>query len=88
MRQCFDLVTVNPASIMHLEDYGLDKGCMASLVVLEAADCIEALRLRANRLTVIAKGKVVARTRPRVAELTLPGRPKTVDRRHSINKER
>ena len=63
MRQCFDLVTVNPARIMHLEDYGLDTGCMASLVVLEAADCIEALRLRANRMTVIAKGKVVARTR-------------------------
>ncbi|MDP9137905.1 MAG: amidohydrolase family protein, partial [Pseudomonadota bacterium] len=88
MRQCFDLVTVNPASIMHLDGYGLDPGCMASLVVLEAGDCIEALRLRANRSTVIAKGKVVATTGSRIAKLALPGRPKTVDRRHTINKER
>jgi cytosine deaminase len=88
MRRCFDLVTVNPARIMHLAGYGLDKGCVASLVVLEAADCIEALRLRANRMTVIARGKVVARTGARLAELELPGRPGTVDRRHSIRKER
>ena len=87
MRRCFDLVTVNPATIMHLDGYGLDKGCVASLVVLEAGDCVEALRLRANRTTVIAKGKVVARTGPRRAELELPGRPKTVDRRHAIRKE-
>jgi cytosine deaminase len=84
MRQCFDFITANPARIMNLADYGLEKGCLASLVVLEAGDPVEALRLRANRATVIAKGKVVARTSSRAAQLDLPGRPKTVDRRHSI----
>jgi cytosine deaminase len=87
MRQCFDLVTVNPARIMHLEGYGLDKGCFASLVVLEAGTCVEALRLRATRLTVIAKGRIVARTPPRRAALALHGRPAIVDRRHAIEKD-
>ena len=87
MRRCFDLVTANPATIMNLAGYGLERGCLASLVVLEAGDCIEALRLRPNRLTVIAKGKVVARSKSRTAELDLPGRPSTVDRRHVIAKE-
>jgi cytosine deaminase len=82
MRRCFDLVTVAPAKIMGLEGYGLRKGARASLVVLQASDPIEAIRLRATRLVVISKGKVVSRTRPATAELDLPGRPKSVDRRH------
>ena len=88
MRQCFDLVTVNPARIMHLDGYGLGKGCLASLVVLEAGDCIEALRLRATRMTVIARGRIVARTPARRTALELSGRPATVDRRHTVEKDR
>ena len=34
MRWCFDAVTVNPAKAMHLEGYGLDKGCHADMVIL------------------------------------------------------
>src|SRR5439155_17841456 len=33
MRWCFDAVTVNPAKAMHLESYGLEKGCHADMVV-------------------------------------------------------
>jgi cytosine deaminase len=85
MRRCFDLVTVAPAKIMGLEGYGIDKGAKASLVVLQASDPTEAIRLRATRLVVISKGKVVSRMRPATAELNLPGRPKSVDRRHAIS---
>src|SRR5688500_5738985 len=84
MRRCFDLVTSSPAKIMGLEGYGLHKGCTASLVVLQASDPIEAIRLRAPRLTVISKGKVVSRMSPATAQIDLPGRPKSVDRRHSV----
>jgi cytosine/creatinine deaminase len=81
MRRCFDLVTSEPARIMGLRDYGLRVGANASLVVLEASDPIEAIRLRATRLDVIAKGKIVARTPPRRASVSLPGRDAVVDRR-------
>ena len=81
MRACFDMVTVESAAIMGLSDYGLRVGAKASFVVLDAGDPVEALRLRADRLLVVARGKVIAR-RPRGdAALTLPGRPEKVRRR-------
>ncbi|APH72683.1 amidohydrolase family protein [Aquibium oceanicum] len=84
MRKCFDMVTTESAAIMGLEDYGLELGKAASLVVLEAGDPIEAVRLRAARLAVVAKGKVVAERPSSAAQLSLPGRPASVDRRHRI----
>ena len=82
MARCFDMVTAQNARIMNLEGYGLNVGDAASLVVLDAGTPVEALRLRPDRLAVIAKGKVIA-TRPRNdAQLCLPGRPASVRRRH------
>jgi cytosine deaminase len=81
MRCCFDMVTGESAAIMGLQGYGLAKGKRASLVVLDAGNPVEAIRLRADRLLVVANGKVVAR-RPKAATLlTLEGRPQSVDRR-------
>ncbi|CUH38954.1 Cytosine deaminase [Jannaschia seosinensis] len=82
MRRCFDMVTEVNARIMGIDDYGLGVGCAASLVVLDAGDPIEALRLRAPRLAVVSKGRVVARRSRGDAALTLPGRPGRVTRRH------
>ena len=79
MRWCFDAVTVNPAKAMHLDGYGLRKGCKADMVVLQAKDPIEAIRLKPNRLFVIRRGKVIARTAERVTELHLDGRRATVN---------
>jgi cytosine deaminase len=79
MRWCFDAVTVNPAKAMHLERYGLAKGCKADMVVLQAKDPIEAIRLKANRLFVIRRGKVIAEAAKRTTQLHLAGRP------HSVN---
>jgi cytosine deaminase len=79
MRWCFDAVTVNPAKAMHLEGYGLEKGCKADMVVLQAKDPIEAIRLKANRLFVIRRGRVIAETAERVAKLNLDGRPDSVN---------
>jgi len=79
MGWCFDAVTENSAKIMGLQGYGLQKGDHANMVLLQAADPIEAIRLRATRLAVIRGGKVIARTEPSVAKLNLPGRPGDVD---------
>lgn len=84
MRRCFDMVTNSSAAIMGLDDYGLEVGRQASLVVLDAGSPVEALRLRAERLMVVAKGKVVAERPRRDTALSLPGRPATVNRRHRV----
>jgi cytosine deaminase len=47
------------------------------LVILQAADPVEALRLKANRLFVIRRGRIISSSAPVEAELNLPGRPKT-----------
>jgi cytosine/creatinine deaminase len=82
MRRCFDMVTVENARILGLKDYGLQPGCAASLVVLDAGDPVEALRLRPARLAVVSKGRVVSRQPRGDARLTLPGRPERPNRRH------
>lgn len=79
MRFCFEAVTVNPARIMHLDGYGLEKGCYADCVLLQAADPIEALRLRPPRLAVVRRGQVIARTPRRETALNLPARPASLD---------
>ncbi|HSP26656.1 MAG TPA: amidohydrolase family protein [Saliniramus sp.] len=78
-KKIFDALTVNSARVMGLEGYGLDVGCHADFVVLQARDPVEALRLKANRLFVVRRGRVIARTPPRIAELMLEGRPSQVD---------
>ncbi|MCK0196816.1 amidohydrolase family protein [Ancylobacter sp. 6x-1] len=79
MRWCLEAVTVNPARIMGLEGYGLEPGCNADFVVLQAADPIEAIRLKATRLYVVRRGKVIAETQPRRSRLAIEGRPAEVD---------
>ena len=79
MRQCFDAVTTTPARILGLEGYGIAPGGRADLVLLQAGDVVEALRLRATRLAVVRAGRVVARTPAATASLMLPGRPAQVD---------
>ncbi|MBC7701423.1 amidohydrolase family protein [Aquabacterium sp.] len=79
MRQCFEAVTTTPARILGLQGYGLDVGCNADMVVLQARNPVEAIRLRATRLHVIRQGRIVAQTPPCVATLSLPGRPASVD---------
>lgn len=81
MQRCFDMVTLDNAAIMGLPDYGLAPGCTASLVVLDAGNPTEALRLRADRLAVVSKGKLVAERRRGDARLTLPQRPAQIRRR-------
>ena len=79
MRWAFDAVTINPARAMHLESYGLEKGCFADFVILQATDPIEAIRLKANRLKVVRRGRVIAETPERVAALRLEGRPAIIN---------
>ncbi|TPJ16695.1 amidohydrolase family protein [Mesorhizobium sp. B2-7-3] len=82
MARCFDMVTNVNAAIMGLDHLGLGVGKRASLVILDAGNPIEALRLRAERICVIAKGKVVAERTRQDTRLSISGRPSQVNRRH------
>jgi cytosine deaminase len=75
----FQALTTNSARTMGLQGYGLEKGCNADLVVLQARDPAEALRLKAVKLAVIRRGRMIARTPARVGELLIEGRSGLVD---------
>ena len=79
MRACFDAVTVNAARVMHLPDYGLAAGCDASFVLLQARDAVEAIRLRANRLHVFRRGRLVASTAPVLPQIFVGDAPRTIE---------
>jgi cytosine deaminase len=85
MRQCFQAITETPARILGLQGYGIAPGCRADLVWLDAADPIEAIRLRAARRLVLRCGQVVSEAPAARATLHLPGRPERVDFR--LNRE-
>jgi cytosine deaminase len=62
MEELFKGVTYNPAKILGLDDYGLEPGCRADVVVLQARNPVDALRLKAARLKVVRGGKIIAET--------------------------
>ena len=55
--QVFDAITYGGARALGLEGYGLDRGCNADMVVLQAGDPMEAVRLGAPRLFVIRRAR-------------------------------
>jgi cytosine deaminase len=79
VRSIFDAITVNSAKVLGLDDYGLAVGCHADFVVLQARDPIEAIRLKAHRLAVVRRGKLIAQSAPKVTTLMLNERPQQVD---------
>lgn len=81
MARCFAMITTDNAAIMGLKEYGLTQGAVASLVVLDAGNPIEALRLRPDRLVVVSKGRVVAERGRSDCRLNLASRPSSVRRR-------
>ena len=71
MRQIFEAVTSNGARALGLKGYGIEAGCNADIVILQARDPQEALRLKPARLFVIRRGTIIAETSPVVSHLRL-----------------
>lgn len=61
---CYDMVTWNGAKTLNLADeqYGVEVGKPANLIVLDATDRYDAIRRRATVRYVISRGKLLART--------------------------
>ena len=71
MHQIFQTITSNGAKVMQLDNYGIEAGCNANLVVHQASNPIEAIRLCNARLFVIRNGQVIAKANPIQSELLL-----------------
>jgi len=71
MRQVFAAVTTNGAKALGIENYGIEPGCNGDIVILQARDPQEALRLKPARLYVIRRGTIIAETSPVVSRLKL-----------------
>jgi cytosine deaminase len=82
MKACFAAVTTNGAKALNLRGYGIAPGNQADLVVLQAADAVEALRLRPARLAVIRRGQVIAETPAVAATVKLGSEAVRVDFSH------
>ncbi len=67
----FDAVTTHGAKTLNIEGYGLDIGCNADMVVLQAMSKTEAMRVHPTRLYVIRRGKIISQTPKVVANVTL-----------------
>ena len=79
MAWCFDAVTVNSARIMGLDGYGVTKSCEANFVLLQAHDTIDAIRLRAHRMAVVRKGRIVSQSGPQIYQTAMNGITRDLD---------
>ena len=73
LHQLLEMVTVNPAKALRVEDYGLRVGGAANLVVFDAPTDVDALRLQRPRTLVLRNGQVVARSEPRTTTVVWQG---------------
>jgi cytosine deaminase len=76
---CFDAVTTSAARAMQLDDYGIEPGNSANLVILDCNSAIDAIRLRPARLKVIRHGKVIAETAKAHPTVMLHGETNEID---------
>lgn len=73
-----EMVTSRGAAVLNIDDYGIEIGKPADFVVLQAADAMEALRLKPTRLHVFRRGEMIASTPPAECTVNLGGKKQQV----------
>jgi cytosine deaminase len=73
-----DLVTTRAAACFGVENYGLEVGKRADLVLFDAPSAVDAVRTLAARRAVISRGRVVAETQPTRSTVHWQGRQEEV----------
>ena len=56
------MITINPAKMLHVKNYGLTVGNEANMVVLDADGLLEAYTHQAEASYVIRRGRLVAQS--------------------------
>lgn len=64
IKELFQMITHYGAKTLSEQNYGIQKGIQADLIILDATNEREAIRLMSDCLYVIRKGKVIAQTKP------------------------
>lgn len=64
VQQLFDMLTINSAKTMHLDNYGINIGNQADLVIYDAKTEDDILRLQSECTHVIRKGNIICETIP------------------------
>jgi len=78
--QLLDMITVNSAKTMHIEDaYGIEIGKPADFIVLDAKTEFDAIRLMSECLYVIRRGRVVSKTEPAKRKFNFNGDQRNID---------
>jgi len=78
LEMMLDLVTTRAAACVGAEDYGLEEGKRADLVLFDAPTAVDALRTLAARRVVISRGRIVAETQPARSTVRWQGREEEV----------
>src|SRR5690625_2836143 len=71
LRRLFQMITINGAKTLNDNNYGIKVGNQADLIVLNAQNAAEAIRLTSDCLYVIRGGKIISETTPAKHKLHL-----------------
>lgn len=78
--QLLDMITTNSAKTMHIEDeYGIEVGKPADIVILDASTEFDAIRLMSECLYVIRKGNIVSKAEPTKRHFSFQGENRNID---------
>lgn len=67
-----DLITANSAKTLHIEEnYGIEEGRQANLIIMDAENEYEAIRKQSSVLYSIRKGRIIAATKPEESKVIL-----------------
>lgn len=78
LKACFDSITYAGAKVMQLEDYGIEEGMRADLVIFDVPTTTDALRLLPRPRWVVAQGGIVASTPPSATKVLWDGEYRSV----------
>jgi cytosine deaminase len=68
LRRLLNTITVHPAAILRLPDYGLDPGCRADLVAWDCERVEDIVAARPPRAVIVKRGRVTVQHERRVVE--------------------
>lgn len=68
VRRLLNTITVHPAAMLRLPDYGLEPGCRADLVAWECERVEDIVTMRAPRMLVVKRGRITLQWERRLVE--------------------
>lgn len=79
IQQLYDMITYNAAKVMRIEQYGIEVGNDANLIILDVDSVFDAIRLTPDVLYVIRNGEILCETVPAQRKLTINGQSEVID---------